>query len=175
MRYAEAHPQGRREYAELRPRELRSVRDVRDVHERDRHGHELHQHGHARQSVPVEVAEAPDPRPVRLAGAPRSLVHHAAAFQIISSAMASERATLPGRNWGVQVGAYANRQLAVAAAGTAHGMVSHTNTVVATTHSGHAVLYRARLGGMTHEAAVAACHRLAHQHGGCLLVSPASQ
>jgi ornithine cyclodeaminase/alanine dehydrogenase-like protein (mu-crystallin family) len=89
--------------------------------------------------------------------------------------LASERTELPGRNWGVQVGAYANRQLAVQAAGSAHGMVTHASTVVATTHSGHAVLYRARLGGMTHEAAVAACHRLAHKNGGCLLVSPASQ
>ncbi len=145
------------------------------LHEGGARARDLRQHGHARQPAPVEVAEAPEPRAIRVAAAPRALLHHASAFQIISPALASERTELPGRNWGVQVGAYANRQLAVQAAGSAHGMVAHASTVVATTHSGHAVLYRARLGGMTHEAAVAACHRLAHKNGGCLLVSPASQ
>jgi hypothetical protein len=161
----------KRHEAALRYAELHE----RDLHQKDGRQHDSRLHGHARPSVPVEVAEAPEPRPVRVAAAPRTLLHHASAFHIISPAMASERTELPGRNWGVQVGAYANRQLAVEAAGTAHGMVTKANTVVATTHSGHAVLYRARLGGMTHEAAVAACHRLAHHNGGCLLVSPASQ
>jgi len=155
----------------------------------------LHTRGHRHESAPIEVAEAPDPRPdsrpdsrpgprlaphaqphpVRVAMATPATMHHAGTFRLISPAMASERAELGGRNWGVQVGAYANHALAVQAAGAAHGMVAHATTAVATGHNGHATFYRARLAGMTHEAAVAACHRLAHHNGGCLVVSPASQ
>jgi hypothetical protein len=138
----------------------------------------LHTHGHAHQSAPIEVAEAPEPRQSHAARyADAGIVHaslHHAGFHLITPALASDRAVLGGHNWGIQVGAYANRSLAVQAAGSAHGLVSRASMAVAPTQHGHAVVYRARLAGMTHEDAVAACHRISH-HGACLLVSPASQ
>jgi hypothetical protein len=178
------------------PRYARHTTTLLAARARRRHEAELryaalHPRRHGHEAAPIEVAEAPEPRseprfaphaaphaeshPVRVAMAGPAPVHHAGAFRLISPAMASERAELGGRNWGVQVGAYANHELAVQAAGAAHGLVAHTTTAVAAGHSGHAVFYRARLAGMTHDAAVAACHRLAHHNGGCLVVSPASQ
>jgi hypothetical protein len=140
----------------------------------------LHTHGHTHQSAPIEVAEAPEPaQPHHIATHTadativRASLRHAG-FHLISPAVASERAVLGGHNWGIQVGAYANRAQAEQAAGSAHGLVSRASTQVAATQHGHAVIYRARLAGMTHDDAVAACHRIAH-HGACLLVSPASQ
>jgi hypothetical protein len=143
-----------------------------ELHERGAAAGHAHRGGHA---APVEVAEAPEPRPARLAIASAAPLHRAGSFHLISPAMASERGEFAGGNWGVQVGAYANRQQAVHAAAGAHGIISHANLAVASAHSGHALVYRARLSGMTHDAAVAACHRLAHHGGGCLVVSPASQ
>jgi hypothetical protein len=140
----------------------------------------LHLRGHGHQAAPIEVAEAPEPSTPRHATAryaDATIVHaslHHAGFHLISSAVASDRVVLGGHNWGIQVGAYANRALAVQAAGSAHGLVSHASMAVAPTQHGHAVVYRARLAGMTHDDAVAACHHIAH-HGACLLVSPASQ
>jgi hypothetical protein len=130
---------------------------------------------HARGAAPrehaVEVAEAPAPRPVRVAYA--APAHHAG-LHFISSAMASEAMPRGGSGWGIQVGAYGNPGQAQAAAGAARGAAGHANTVVAAVHVGHATLYRARLSGMTHDKAVAACQRLSHGKGGCMLVSPAA-
>jgi hypothetical protein len=140
----------------------------------------LHLRSHGHQAAPIEVAEAPEPRQTHAATtryADATIVHaslHHAGFHLISPAVASDRAVLSGHNWGIQVGAYANRALAVQAAGSAHGVVTHASMAVAPTQHGHAVVYRARLAGMTHDDAVAACHRISH-HGACLLVSPASQ
>jgi hypothetical protein len=120
---------------------------------------------------PVEVAEAPEPRRVRVAYA--ATTHHGG-LHFISPAMASEAMPRGGSRWGIQVGAYANPGQAQAAAGAARGMVGSAGTVVMAVRSGHATLYRARLSGMTHEKAVQACQRMARSHGGCLIVSPAS-
>jgi hypothetical protein len=146
---------------------------------RDRRRHEaavryaaLHARGHAREAAPVEVAEAPEPRPVRVAAASvQPAIHHGGSLHLIAPAMAAERTNFSGRNWAVQVGAYANRQQAVQAVGAAHSSVAHATTSVASVQAGHATLYRARLGGLTHDGAVAACHHLSR----CLIVSPASQ
>jgi hypothetical protein len=152
---------------------------------RDRRRHEvqvryasLQRHSHV--SMPVEVAEAPEPRPARAAApqvrmAMATLSHHGG-IHLISPAMASESMHIGGgKNWAVQIGAYGNRQQAAAALGAAHGSFGHGSASVASVQSGHATLYRARLGGMTHEAAVQACQHLGHHKGACLIVSPASQ
>jgi hypothetical protein len=161
---------------------LASARRTKGHHVTETRYAALHVRGHGHQSAPIEVAELPEPRQPHQshpatryadAGIMHASLHHAG-FHIISPAMASDRAVLSGHNWGIQVGAYANRALAVQAAGSAHGLVSHASMAVAPTQHGHAVVYRARLAGMTHEDAVAACHRVSH-HGACLLVSPASQ
>ncbi len=161
----------------------RWVRHTVMVATRERRRHEaqtryasLQRHSH--NAAPVEVAEAPEPRPVRAAPQLRlamaSAPHHSG-LHLITPAMAAESMAMGGRNWGVQVGAYGNRQQAAAAAGAAHGAVGHASAMVASVQAGHATLYRARLGGMTHEAAVQACQRLGHHKGSCLIVSPASQ
>jgi hypothetical protein len=135
-------------------------------------------HGAAAQPVPVEVAEAPEPRHV-VAAAHVALAaaapHANHGLHLIAPAMAAENMKFEGHNWSVQIGAYGNSQQAQSAAGAAKAAVGHSSTTVAAVHSGHATLYRARLGGMTHDAALAACHRLAHKGGNCLLVAPASQ
>jgi cell division protein FtsN len=151
---------------------------------RYRHGHQMqlaadsrHRHGYAhQQAAPVEVAEAPDtPRgvPVHLASA--SFPHAARGLHLIEPAMASDGVRMGGKDWGVQVGAYGSQAQAHAAAGAAHSQFGRANTQVAAVHVGHNTLYRARLGGMTHDAALQACHRLSHHGSGCVVVSPASQ
>jgi hypothetical protein len=161
----------------------RWVRHTTRLAARDRRHHEtsvryaaLHTHGrgHAHEAAPVEVAMAPEPRPSRVAAlTPTPAMHRGGALHLhlISPAMAADHVKLGGSHWAIQVGAYANRQQAEHAAGAAHGVASHASPAVATVHTGHATLYRARLGGLTHDGAVAACHRLSH----CLILSPASQ
>jgi hypothetical protein len=51
--------------------------------------------------------------------------------------------------------------------------VAHTS--VSGVRQGHATLYRARLTGLSREAAAQACERLAHGRNGCMVVSPESQ
>lgn len=152
--------------------------------ERKRHGQavryaSLHRRG-AAPEPPVEVAEAPEPRqvhaaPVRVASA-APMPHRQGGLHLIGSAYAAEAVHMGGgSNWAVQIGAYASRQQATAAASSARGSVGHATPAVASVQKGHAVLYRARLSGLTHEAAVHACQTLSHHGGGCLIVSPSSQ
>jgi hypothetical protein len=131
----------------------RWVRHV-SVATRERRRHEAQaryaaaqRHSHA--SVPVEVAEAPEPRLSLHAAAPH--VHMALAtshggIHLISPAMASESMHGGSHKWA-----------APAAAGTHH---------VAVARSGHATVSHARLGSVTHEAPVHACHTL-HHKGSC--------
>jgi len=123
----------------------------------------------AASSGAVEVAEAPEPR----AAAPKG----SHGLTLISPAMASENVAISGRDWAVQIGAYgdAKQAKAAASASAASFVASHVSATVAPVKSGHSMLYRARLSGMTHDAAVHACQHLAHKGGGCLIVSPASQ
>jgi hypothetical protein len=151
---------------------------------RSRHGGTVqvaylsHRHGaYSRQSsAPVEVAEAPEPRQAaytRTASA-GSFPHVSHGLHLIEPAMASDNVRLGGHDWSVQVGAYGNASQAHAAIGAARSQVGHSSVQVAAVHANHGTLYRARLGGMSHDAAVAACHKLAH-HGSCMIVSPASR
>lgn len=111
--------------------------------------------------APVEVAEAPEPR---AATAPRH-----GGLHIITPALAAENVKLGGRDWAVQLGAFgSSRQAAQAASGAAQG---RGTPAVGSVKSGRATLYRARLTGMTHEAAVATCQKVRN----CIILSPASQ
>ena len=135
-------------------------------------------HGHGVTPVvaePVEVAEAPEPRAARVASAAPATGGHGG-LHLISPAMAAESVKLGGgNNWAVQIGAYGSHKQAQAAASSARGAVAHATPAVASVQSGRATLYRARLGGLSHEDAVHACQKLAHHGGGCMVVSPASQ
>ena len=53
-------------------------------------------------------------------------------------------------------------------------MLAGARPVVGTVKQAHATLYRARLTGLSREAAVQACEKLAH-HGACMVVSPDAQ
>ncbi len=151
-----------------------------------RHGHEvvvryaaIDRRHHARSGpAPVELAEAPEPRNASL-HAPTRVTYaapagHHAGLHLISTAMASESMDhhSGGTAWAIQVGAYGNASQAHAAAGAARTAAGHAQTVVASVKSGHATLYRARLSGLSHDAAVHACQKLSHGHHGCMVVAP---
>lgn len=116
------------------------------VASRTRHGHEtvrfasLERH----RSRAVEVAEAPEPR---------ASGHHG--FHLISQAMASEAHPGAGRHSGAPVG-------------TAHGSMGGAHAAGGTLTSGHLASYHASGSGVTHDAAVHACRKSAHGHGGCV-------
>jgi hypothetical protein len=104
-------------------------------------------------------------------------------LHLINPAMAD---TLPLRGgggpsgaWAIQVGAFGNESLARAAVGSAkdqaHENLAVARPMVASVQQGHAVLYRARLLGLSHEAAMQACERLSHGRTSCTVLSPAAQ
>jgi len=149
---------------------------------RSRRGHELvrtaaidRRHMGRNASPPIELAEAPEPR-VR----PATHATYAAAshhgFRLIEPAMAGESVShrVGGSKWAIQVGAYGDQGKAHAAVGAARSVAGHAQASVATVKSGHATLYRARFSGMTHDSAIAACHKLSHSHGNCVVVAPSA-
>ena len=109
--------------------------------------------------------------------------HGGGGFRLVSQAMAESlafgRSGGSSAHWGVQVGAFGSHDSARAAAeavrGTAHGALGKARSVVGTVHEPRATLYRARLTGLSHGAAVQACERLIHGHSRCMVLSPATQ
>jgi len=81
--------------------------------------------------------------------------------------------------WAIQVGAFANETQAQAALSTARERarvelaVAHPH--VASVHTARAVLWRARLTGLSREAAATACEKLAHGRASCIVLSPEAQ
>jgi len=137
----------------------------------------------------IEVAElpapppaAPPPPPVLTASAdPAPKVSRG--FHLIGKAMAD---TLPthtggpaGGNWAIQVGAFGNQSQAMAAAEAAKGQARITlasvRPVVGTVHQPKGTLYRARLTGLSRDAAIQACEKLSQHKGNCMVVSPDAQ
>ncbi|AQS87449.1 murein transglycosylase [Neoasaia chiangmaiensis NBRC 101099] len=107
---------------------------------------------------------------------------HRMSFHLITPAMAEplptvQRATpvLP-HNWSIQVGAYKSAALAQSAVSQAHShaqmQLASARTFVAPVDAGHAHLYRARLTGLSHDDAIAACRRLGGHTAPCVVVSP---
>jgi hypothetical protein len=99
---------------------------------------------------------------------------HGHGFRLIAAAVAEP---MPFRrngpaDWAIQVGAYGNQNQARAAADAAHG-VAGGHSAVGAVHAAHGTLYRARLTGLSREAAVSACERL--HKGACVVLSPAAQ
>lgn len=97
-------------------------------------------------------------------------------FRLISRAMAD---TLPVRtggpttgSWAVQVGAFASQGLARSAAETARSQAGG-RVAVGAVQQNKTVLYRARLVGLSHEAAVQACGKVRGRN--CIVLSPAAQ
>jgi hypothetical protein len=104
-----------------------------------------------------------------------------AGFNLIPRAMAepAPRGGGSGRSWAIQVGAYGNVGDARAAAATARGqareMLASAHPLVASVRQAHAVLYRARLTGLSRDSAVHACQRIGRGRSNCVVLSPAAQ
>ena len=140
---------------------------------------------------PVEVAQLPEP--VRAGAQPHTQQYAVVlppvpppsrgGFRIIPQAMAEPVPMRHGGSaagqWAIQVGAYSNEHLAHAALGTARehapGELAVAHTSVSGVHQSHGQLYRARLTGLSRDAAVQACQRLAHGRTSCMVLSPESQ
>jgi hypothetical protein len=149
--------------------------------------------GSSRQ--PMEVAALPEPVPLPLPPAapavrlPQSQYASVApeqrrgGFHLIAPAVAEPmpyRHTGAGAgNWAIQVGAFANPNLAQSAAETARGHASEVlaaaHPTIGTVRQGSNTLYRARLTGISRDAAVQACEKLARGHGACMVLSPEAQ
>ena len=142
----------------------------------------------------VQVAQLPEP--------PRPAPQHAAApqqfalvsppppppsrgFHLIEAANAESipfRRYTPestGGTWGIQVGAFVSAKQAHLAVGNArehaHLELAVAHPAVSSVRVAHGVLWRARLTGLSREAAAQACSRLSHARMGCEVLSPDSQ
>ena len=140
---------------------------------------------------PIETASLPEPpragaqplpQQYALVAPPTPPQH--SRFRLVSEAVAAEAVPLHHAGaatgqWAVQVGAYSNEGLARAAVVTArqhaHEELAVAHEFVAGVHQGRALLYRARLTGLSRDAAVQACERLARTHTSCMVLSPESQ
>jgi soluble lytic murein transglycosylase-like protein/cell division protein FtsN len=129
----------------------------------------------------IAVADLPSPPPPPPPAAPAALAapKPGHSFQLIPKAMAD---TLPVHaggpatgNWAIQVGAFSNESQAHAAAEAAKGqariVLASARLFVGTVHQPKGVLYRARLTGLSRDAAIQACEKLSH-HGNCMVLSP---
>jgi cell division septation protein DedD len=129
-----------------------------------------------REEPPAPVVAAPRIPPAA-APAPRG-------FGLIGTAQAGTlpraptppAAPAPGGRWAVQVGAFASQNLARAAAEQAQAQVGlpGLRTQVSPVATRGATLYRARLTGLSPDAARLACERLSRR-GGCTVLSPDAQ
>lgn len=128
--------------------------------------------------LPPNFAPAPTAR-YAAAQLPRSQQH--GGFRLIPRAYAD---TLPVRtggpttgSWAIQVGAFSSERQAHAAATTARGqggiLLVSAHPTVGTLHQGKATLYRARLTGLSRDAAIGACERLSRRS--CIVLSPEAQ
>jgi len=105
------------------------------------------------------------------------------AFSLVSRANAAPVAMRRGGfapgNWAVQVGAFENASLASAATAsardTARDVLGSARPTVSTVRQPRGTLYRARLVGLSHDAAAHACERLVRIRTNCMVVSPAAQ
>ncbi len=142
--------------------------------------------------LPVQLAQLPEPpRPV---APPRQQFAAASAlvpampprspmFALISPANAApvqvHRGGFAPGAWAVQVGAFANQNLAAAATAAARDhakeVLGSARPAVAGVRQPGGMLYRARLTGLSRNAATQACERLARSRTNCMIVSPDAQ
>ncbi len=123
---------------------------------------------------PVATASLPEPpQPPQYAALEQP---KKGGFRLISRAMAD---TMPVRSggaktgdWAVQVGAFASQGLAKSAAQGAQAQAGG-RIAVGSVQSNKTVLYRARVIGLSHEAAIQACGKIRGRN--CIVLSPAAQ
>ena len=141
------------------------------------------------KAEPIQMAALPRPPRVPAAPAPQFAAYEPpapprrAGFHLIPNAMAD---TLPPRRggggeggWAIQVGAFANEGQARSAVGSARGQamaeLGGARPAVLPVPQGRGTLYRARLTGLSREAAVQACGRLSRGGDRCIVLSPSAQ
>ncbi|GAP25579.1 murein transglycosylase [Gluconobacter frateurii NBRC 101659] len=123
--------------------------------------------GHRLKPQPImAIMPAANQQQYRLSPGPAPIARRAAPVQ---------QDTSGPRTWAIQVGAFANASQANTAASQAHSRagaaVASARTQVASVKTGKGHLYRARLTGLTHESALAACQHLPHGSP-CVVVPP---
>ena len=144
-----------------------------------------------RADAPVMATNLPPPAPPAFAAAPRPMAvamvpppAAARGFSLISPAVAGSLAARPAASgtsgpWAIQVGAFASEGLARAAAEAARGqardVLASARPAVGVARTGSSTLYRARLAGLSREAAMQACEKLARSRGACIVLSPDAQ
>ena len=135
---------------------------------------------------PVQVAQArpaalplPPQEPPRqfAANVPFGPAPRPLGFTLVARASAEPiHARAPQGTWAVQVGAFANEGQAANATASARGQAPQAlggaRTVVAGVRQPGGTLYRARLTGLSRDAAAQACERLARTRTSCMVVSP---
>ncbi len=134
---------------------------------------------------PMQVPRPPQvlPTPPRFAALTPVPPRRASSFSLIPSANAAPTALRPGGfapgKWAVQVGAFENANLASAATAaardTARDVLGGARPAVSTVRQPRGTLYRARLVGLSHDAAAHACERLVRIRTNCIIVSPDAQ
>ena len=120
------------------------------------------------------VPFGPAPRPLAF-----SLVSRAHAEPIGPRASGPLTGAAATGGWAVQVGAFNNEAVASAATQSARGqareVLAYARTSIAGVRQPGGVLYRARLTGLSRDAATQACERLQRTRTRCLVVSPDAQ
>ena len=137
------------------------------------------------RSVVEEVASSdlpPPPVPPQPPARAYAEAPHHHSFALVANAYADtltpEERGGGGSNWSIQVGAFANPMLAraatMAAKEEAPSHLARAHTVIGSVSRGSHMIYRARLAGLTREAAENACSALTRSHNSCMVVSPDS-
>ena len=134
------------------------------------------------QTQPVERARPIEPARQFAALAPAALPRRPA-FGLVSPANAApaviRRGGFAPGNWAVQVGAFENANLASAATAaardTARDVLGSARPAVTSVRQPRGTLYRARLVGLSRDAAAHACERLVRIRTNCMIVSPDAQ
>ncbi len=131
-------------------------------------------------NVPFGRGAVPVPEVASASRAPAS-----SPFRLISTAQAdtpapaaATRIAATSGSWAVQVGAFASESQARGATGRARNgaqELSRARATVTTVQQGRNRLYRARLAGLSREAATAACERLNRARSTCVVLSPDAQ
>ncbi len=146
--------------------------------------------GHLPRHHAVEVAQLPEPSRRGVShGQQLVLLSMPPApprggFRLIAAANAADAAparhgpAAPGQ-WAIQIGAFANPGQAhgalQAAQHHAHAELAVARPYVAGVHQGHAVLWRARMIGMSRGTAIEACQKITHGRSNCIVLSPGAQ
>ena len=139
---------------------------------------------------PVEVAAMPEPprapayasrtQTASVYEPPQRETLHHDGFRLVSPAIAAPVPVFRGQpgEWAIQVGAFGNEGLAHIAVGQAReqagAVLAAAHPMVAGVREPHGTLYRARLTGLSRDAASAACERL-RSRTNCIVLSPAAQ